>query len=153
MTASGLWLVFLSLSFSGRSFAVSDGFRRLAGCVEQKDKACIAACLEESPADRTPEYFELAARAFMLLGQNQEAVKSIAQAVQLKPGSFDYLMEQGWIYQRSGDQVSAIESFLHASQLNPQSSAVFYELGMSFFLAKEYERAIRHFDHALLLDH
>ncbi len=61
-------------------------------------------------------------------------------------------MEQGWIYQRSGDQVSAIESFLRASHVNPQSSSVFYELGMSFFLAKEYERSIQHFDRALALD-
>ena len=147
MTALGLCLAFLGLSISP-----SKEFQRLARCVEQKDAACVSACLKDGSSDHSPEYFELAARAYMLLKQNQEALKSIAQAIQLKPGNYDYLMEQGWMYQRSGDQVSAIESFLLASHINPQSATVFYELGMSFFLAKEYDRAIRHFNHALQLD-
>src|ERR1700722_8044574 len=132
MTALRLCVV--SLSLTSFELSASDGFQKLAKCVEQKDKACVLVCLKEAPVDRSPEYFELAARAHMLVGEKQEALKSIAQAIELRPGSYDYLMEQGWFYQRSGDQVSAIESFLRASQVSPQSSAVFYELGMSFFL-------------------
>src|SRR6185437_8640507 len=153
MTTQRVRLVFSALAFSGLALsAASDGFPKLAHCVDQKNQACVLACLKDAPANRSPEYFALAARAYMLLGQNREALKSIAVAVQLKPGSYDYLMEQGWLYQRSGDQVSAIRSFLLASRNDPRSAAVFYELGMSFFLAKENDRATRHFNHALELD-
>src|SRR5580700_998760 len=84
MTAPRLLSVFVSLFFSGLGLLASDGFQKLANCVEQKDMACVVACLKDAPADGSPEYFALAARAYMLLGQNQEAVKSIAQAIQLK---------------------------------------------------------------------
>jgi tetratricopeptide (TPR) repeat protein len=140
-------VVLLSLVLSSLA-----GFQRLADCVDQKDQACVEACLKDPPVNRSADYFALAARAYMLLGRRQEAVESIRHAIQLNPGRYYYLMEQGWLYQRSGDQVSAIESFLRASQIDPRSAAVFYELGMSFFLAKEYERAISHLQHALQLD-
>jgi len=132
--------------------SASENFQKLSHCVERKDKACVLASLKAGPVERSAEYLELAARAYMLLGQNQQAVQCIGQAVKLMPAKFEYLMEKGWIHQRSGDQVSAIESFLLASHVNPQSSSVFYELGMSFFLAKEFERSTRHFNHALQLD-
>lgn len=152
MTAPRLCLVLFSLSLTRPVIFASDSFEKLAACVEQKDQACVLASLKDARSDRSPEYLALAARAYMLLGQNQDAMKSIAEAIRLKPDNYDYLMEQGWLWQRSGDQVSAIESFLRASKINPQSAVVFYELGMSFFFAKENKRAIRHFNHALQLD-
>lgn len=152
MNAARLFLELSALGSSCLALSASDETQRLAACVDQKDQACVAAGLRNQPTNRTADYFAVAARAYMLLGRKQEALESIDQAIKLKPDRYDYLMEQGWLYQRCGDQVSAIESFLRASQINPQSSAVFYELGMSFFFAKENERAIRHFSHALQLD-
>jgi tetratricopeptide (TPR) repeat protein len=146
------YLVSSYLVFSGLSLCGSDELQKLAHCVDQKDQACVSACLKDEPANRSPEYFALAARAYLLLGQNQEAIDSIGQAVKLKPDSYDYLMEQGWLYQRSGDQVPAVRSFLLAAHIDPSKPTVFYELGMSFFLAQEYDRSVHHFEHVLQMD-
>jgi tetratricopeptide (TPR) repeat protein len=152
MNAVRLLLLLWALASSGLAFPTSDESQKLASCVDRKDQACVAASLQNPPKDPSADYMAVAARAYMLLGRKQEAVESINHAIQLEPGRYEYVMEQGWLYQRCGDQVSAIESFLRASQINPQSSQVFYELGISFFFAKENERAIRHFNHALQLD-
>src|SRR6202043_3781741 len=72
MTTERLHLVFSALALSGLALsAPSDGFQKLAHCVDQKDQACVLACLKDTPPDRSPEYFALAARAYMLLGQNK----------------------------------------------------------------------------------
>jgi Flp pilus assembly protein TadD len=152
MNAPRLFSLLWALASSGLPFPASDEFQNLASCIDRKDQACVAASLQNPPKHPSADYLAVAARAYFLLGRKQEAVESIKQAVQLEPGRYEYLMEQGWLYQRCGDQVSAIKSFLRASQINPRSSQVFYELGMSFFFAKENERAIRHFNHALQLD-
>ncbi len=139
-------------AFTSYDLTASTTFEKLNQCVEQKDRACILACLKDAPAGRSANDFALLARAHMLLGQNQEAIDSIRRANELAPGNFGYLMDQGWIYQRSGDQIDAIRSFLLASKIEPHSPQVFYELGMSFFLSQEYERATRHFEETLRLD-
>ena len=151
-TVRRLLLVFWILAASGLASSAPDDVQKLASCVDHKDQACVLACLKKPPAEPSADYFAVAARGYMLLGRKQEAVQAMEQAVKRSPGRYEYLMQQGWLYQRVGDQVSAVESFLRASQINPQSSDVFYELGMSFFFAKENERAIRHFKRALQLD-
>jgi Flp pilus assembly protein TadD len=133
-------------AFTGYGLATSTTFEKLNRCVEQKDRACILAGLKDVSAARSAGDFALLASAHMLVGQNQQAVDSIRHANELAPGNFGYLMDQGWIFQRSGDQIDAIRSFLLASKIEPHSPRVFYELGMSFFLSQEWERATRHFE-------
>jgi tetratricopeptide (TPR) repeat protein len=152
MKAARFALTLLALASSGFAVPGSDESQKLAACVDHKDQVCVAACLKNQPKNPSADYFAVAARAYMMLSRKQQALESIDHAIKLQPDRYDYLMEQGWLYQRCGDQVSAIESFLRASQINPKSSTVFYELGMSFFFAKENERATRHFQHALQLD-
>jgi tetratricopeptide (TPR) repeat protein len=125
---------------------------QLSNCIERKDRACVASLLATPPANATPEYLAVAARGYMLLRRNEEAMKAIDHALELKPEDFGYLMEKGWLYQRGGDQPSAIHAFLLAAQSKPDSPEVFYEIGMSFFFAHEDERAKRHFNRALELD-
>ena len=124
----------------------------LSRCIERKDSGCVASLLRESPPNPSPEYLALAARGYMLLQRNEEALKSIDRALELKPGDHGLLMERGWLCQRSGDQPAAIQSFLLAAKGRPDSPEVLYELGMSFFFAHEYDRAAKHFTHVLELD-
>ncbi|MDQ2777486.1 MAG: tetratricopeptide repeat protein [Acidobacteriota bacterium] len=121
-------------------------------CVTRRDRACVSALLAQASDEKSPEYWAAAARAELLLGKRQDAVQAVNRALELKPGDFDLLMEQGWVYQKSGDQVSAIRSFLSASQIEPRTPAVYYEIGMSFFLLHEFDRAIIHFKRVLELD-
>lgn len=131
--------------------AVPDAAPRLARCIERGDRACVSAILSHAPASPSPEFLAAAARGYVLLGDRAHAVQAIDAAVAQKPGDFDLLMSQGWVYQRSGDQLSAIRAFLRAAQLDKSSPAVFYELGMSFFLLHEFDRAATHFRHAIEL--
>lgn len=128
-----------------------DGTQRLATCLEQRDRACLTSLLRAGTGN-SAEYAALAGRAYVLLGRPKEALSAVGQALQMQPGNYDYLMEEGWIYQKTGDQMSAIHSFLLAGQARPGSAATFYELGMSFFLLEEYDRARTHFQRVLELD-
>ena len=124
----------------------------LSRCIERKDSGCVASLLRKPPPNPSPDYLALAARGYMLLQRNEEALKSIDRALELKPGDHGLLMERGWLCQRSGDQPAAIQSFLLAAKGKPDSPEVLYELGMSFFFAHEYDRAAKHFTHVLELD-
>lgn len=126
--------------------------QKLAGCLERKDRVCLTALLSRDGDRSSAEYLALAARAYVLLGRPKDALNAIGQALQLQPGSYDYLMEQGWIYQKAGDQMGAIHSFLLAAKAQPGTAATFYELGMSFFLLDEYQRARTHFERVLELE-
>lgn len=124
----------------------------LERCIEKSDRACVSALLAKAPKETTAEYWAVAARGELLLGKRQEAIGAINRAVEQKPGDFDLVMEQGWVYQKSGDQVAAIRAFIAAGQMRPHTPAVFYELGMSFFLVHEFDRAVQHFGRVLELD-
>ena len=124
----------------------------LSRCIERKDQKCVSVLLANRPESASPEYLAVAARGYMLLGKRQDAIDAISRAAEMRPGDYGYLMEQGWIYQRSGDQPSAIHAFLLAAKTKLDSPDVFYELGMSFFFAQEYQRAARHFQRTLQLD-
>ena len=124
----------------------------LEHCIEKSDRPCVSALLATSPKEASAEYWAAAARGQLLLGKRQDAIAAINRAVDQKPGDFDLLMEQGWVYQRSGDQVAAIRCFVNAGQIQPRTPAVFYELGMSFFLVPEFDRAVTHFTRVLELD-
>ena len=123
----------------------------LVQCVEHNDRACVARRLSRKPVSGSPEFLSAAARGYVLLGDRTHAVEAIVAAVAQRPDDFTLLMNQGWVYQRCGDQVSAIRSFLLASQQDKSAPAVFYELGMSFFLVHEFDRAATHFRHAIEL--
>ncbi len=129
--------------------ASADESAPLVRCVERSDHACVAALLSHAPGSPSPEFLAAAARGYILLGDRTHAVQAIVEAVAQRPHDFELLMSQGWVYQRSGDQVSAIRSFLLASQVDSTAPSVFYELGMSFFLLHEFDRAATHFRHAI----
>jgi tetratricopeptide (TPR) repeat protein len=128
-----------------------DNIERLRQCIRQRDRSCLVNELKSPPRQTSPEYWSVAAEAFLLLGRKTDAIAAIEKTARSKPSDYDTLMQQGRIYQRCGDQVHAIESFLLAARIR-QTSEVFYSLGLSFFLAHEYERAGRHFTHAIQLD-
>ena len=128
-----------------------DQTKTLNACVQQKDRACISSTLRNLGKRESPAYLAVAAEGYMIIRRPDDALNAIDRALQLKPGNYDYLMEQGWIYQKSGNQLSAIHSFLLAAQSKPMEPATFYELGMSFFLLNEYQRAAPHFRHVLAL--
>src|ERR1700675_5082293 len=100
------------------------GVDALAHCVERSDRACVSALLARGSKESSAEYWAVAARGALLLGKSPDAVAAINRAVEQKPGDFDLLMEQGWVYQKSGDQVSAIRSFLTAGQVQTRAPAV-----------------------------
>ncbi len=132
--------------------AFPDDAQALAHCVERADHACVQSLLAKNTHEQSPEYLAVAARAELLLGNRQNAVAAIDRAVEQKPGDFDLLMEQGWVHQKSGDQVAAIRSFLTAGKLQPRVPAVFYELRHDFFLLHEFDRSVTHFQKVLELD-
>ncbi len=129
-----------------------NGSEALSQCIVHKDQNCVASLLAKLPEDASPEYLAIAARGFLLIGKPEEALRTINRAVESQPDNYGFLMEQGWLNQRTGDQPAAVHAFLLAAKLKPESPAVFYELGMSFFFAHEYARAARHFNHVLALD-
>ena len=139
-----LWLALVA--------APSDQFKKLNVCVQQRNHDCISSILSSIDKKESPEYLALVARACMIVGRRDDAANAIARALQLQPGNYDHLMEQGWIFQKSDNQLAAIHSFLLAAQSKPEAPATFYELGMSFFLLNEYRRAAPHFRHVLALD-
>jgi tetratricopeptide (TPR) repeat protein len=145
-------MIALLLPLAFAAAAVSPSVSALEHCIERSDRACVSALLTKSATETSPQYWATAARGELLLGNRPEAVAAINRAVKQKPGDFDLLLEQGWVYQKSGDQVNAIRSFLSAGQIQPRSPAVFYELGMSFFLLHEFDRAVTHFQRVLELD-
>jgi tetratricopeptide (TPR) repeat protein len=123
----------------------------LERCIQESDRACVSELLAQRPQEPTADYWAVAARGQLLLGKRQEAIAAINRAVEQRPGDFDLLMEQGWVYQKSGDQAAAIRSFVSAGWIQ-RTPAVFYELGMSFFLLHEFDRAVTHFQRVLELD-
>ena len=76
------------------------GMQKLASCLERKDRVCVMALLSRDEDRGSAEYLALAGRAYVLLGRPKDALNAIGQALQLQPGNYDYLMEQGWIYQK-----------------------------------------------------
>lgn len=130
----------------------ADPAAALSSCVDRKDRACVASLMSKPTGNATPDYLAAAARGYMLLGKTEDALRAITEAVELSPDNYGFLMEQGWLCQRAGDQPAAVHSFLLAARLKPKSPDVFYELGMSFFFGHEYERSGKHFEHTLALD-
>ena len=135
---------------------------RVRQCVERADAACADAALAEipvGPSRRTAEFFELQAETLRLKQNYQEALASAKEAVEADPKQPRYLILQGELYQKLGDQVSAIRSFLEAEKLGDKSARPVYSVGLSFFalgyhddLQQYYDRAAQHFRIALQLD-
>lgn len=131
----------------------------LRRCLKQQNARCANAALAaiHDPAIlRSSEYLTLKAQTLALGHQESEELAAIKSAIERDPTQPQYLITQGRIYDKFGDQISAIESYLKAAKIEPHSPEPFYCLGISFFLLGErfkspeyYDRAERHFKSAL----
>jgi tetratricopeptide (TPR) repeat protein len=134
----------------------------LGQCVESGDAACVSTALSrfnDARLQQNAAYLNLEARALDLLRRRKEALAAAQEAVRIDPKRPSYLITQGLIEQRMGDEVPAIRSFLRAEKLRPGAAAPFYDVGMSFFLIGRYNnqdtfylRAAKNFQTALKLD-
>lgn len=131
-------------------------------CLAKEDAQCARQTLNrihDSHLRQSPDFLELDARTYGLQHEYPSALEAIKEALRKRPGAPQYLIVQGDLYQRSGDQKSAIRSFLQAQALEPRSPVPLYSIGMSFFILGYYynddhlyDRAIRHFQIALKAD-
>lgn len=145
-----------------RSGPVSPALDRARGCLARADLQCAVAALSEvrdQELRRTPDFLELQARTLTLQHKYHDALEAIKLAIQKDPHQVRYLLVEGGLYQRIGDQDSAVRAFLKAQELDPRSPVPVYSIGMSFFALgyyfndpKYYDRASRHFRLALELD-
>ncbi|MGH9454979.1 MAG: tetratricopeptide repeat protein, partial [Terriglobia bacterium] len=136
--------------------------QRLRRCVDQADAACAKAALAQVKTVRledSADDLNLEAAALNLLHQDKPALAAIQRAIQINGRQTSYLVTEGRIYQRIGNQVAAIKCFLDAEQMQRGAAAPLYYLGMSFFMLgnynndnQDYNRAARHFQTALQLD-
>lgn len=131
-------------------------------CLETADAECANGALPEvsnQQVRRSPESFETEAQVLQQRQKYTEALAAIKRAIEADPNQSRFLVTQGELYQKVGDQTSAIRSFLEAEKLGDHSPIPVYSIGMSFFalgyhddLKDYYDRASRHFNIALKLD-
>lgn len=149
----------------GNVAASGDGsplLRPARQCLETADAECAEAALAEVHDDqvrRGPEFLEVEAQILQLREKYTDALAAINRAIEGDPRQARFLVLQGKLYQKAGDQISAIRSFLEAEKLGDDSPLPVYSIGMSFFalgyhddLKDYYERASRHFRLALQAD-
>ncbi|MGH9446667.1 MAG: tetratricopeptide repeat protein, partial [Terriglobia bacterium] len=140
----------------------SAALQQLRECVARKDARCASEALSQidrASVASNPEYLNLKAEALNLARQEKPALAAVQRAIELDPHRADFLVTQGRIEQRIGNQRAAIKSFLYAEQMQPGDEAPVYYLGMSFFMMgfnnndnTYYNRAAQHFKAALELD-
>ena len=145
-----------------RSAAESVVIQRLRACIDRADAVCTKAALAQAKTVRledSADDLNLEAAALNLLHQDQPALAAIQRAIQMNGHQASYLVTEGRIYQRMGNQAAAIKCFLNAEQMQRGAAAPLYYLGMSFFMLgnyyndnQDYNRAARHFQTALELD-
>lgn len=106
-----------------------------------------------------PDSLESQARALAQERKYPEALAAIQRAIEQDSHQGRYLLLEGELYQRTGDQFSAMRSFLQAHELDPRSPVPIYSIGMSLFALgfynndpTYYDRAARHFRMTLELD-
>jgi len=151
-TASGL-------TRQGRDSPALD---RVRGCLARADDHCAVEALSEvrdQELRRTPDFLELQARTLTLQHKYSDALEAIKLAIQEDSHQVRYLLVEGELYQRIGEQLSAVQAFLQAHELDPRSPVPIYSIGMSFFAlgfynndSTYYDRAARHFRQSLELD-
>ncbi|MBZ5514500.1 MAG: tetratricopeptide repeat protein [Acidobacteriia bacterium] len=151
-----------SAPLPGIRSAVNPTLARARQCLNQADAVCAEAALNEihdQELQQSREFLDLMARILTLERKYPEALGTVKSAIQKDPTDVQWLLLEGELYQRMGDQVSAIHSFLRCQQLEPRSPVPLYLIGMSFFTLayynsddKYYDRAVRHFTLAVQLD-
>lgn len=140
----------------------SPELQRLKQCIKNSDAPCASEALghiHDEALERDAYFLNLKAQALDLLHKRKAALEVIESAIKIDPKNASFLLTQGQIQQRAGDQSGAIRSFLQAEQLRPGFAPPVYYLGMSFFLLGNdnndnsyYDRAARHFKAALNLN-
>jgi tetratricopeptide (TPR) repeat protein len=131
-------------------------------CLRTNDVHCAQEALSrihDTQVRQSPDFLELEARVMGLQHEYAKAFELIGAALKSRPNEPRYLLVEGDLYQRSGDQKSAIRAFLQAEQLEPRSPVPLYSIGMSFFIlgyyyndTHLYDRAARHFQLAVRAD-
>jgi len=131
-------------------------------CLEAEDAGCAEAALREVHDEqirRGAEFLAIEAQILQLREKYADALSAVKKAIDADPHQPGFLVLQGELYQKAGDQIAAIHSFLEAEKLGEHSPLPVYSIGMSFFalgyhddLKDYYERASRHFRLALEID-
>lgn len=131
-------------------------------CLARSDVPCATAALSRIHKQEfmdNPAFLELQARTLALQHKYSDALTTVQRAIQGDPHQVRYLLFEGELQQRLGDQLSAMRAFLQAHELEPRSPVPLYSIGMSLFALGFYEndstyygRAGRHFRLALELD-
>jgi tetratricopeptide (TPR) repeat protein len=136
--------------------------QQLQNCLRQSDAQCASEALARIDGAKLAgdaRYLNLKAETLYLRHRYKLALSAIQRAIALDPHHADFLITQGRIDQRLGNEGAAITSFLEAERMEPGAEAPVYYLGMSFFMLgydkndnDYYDRAARHFKIALQLD-
>ncbi len=131
--------------------STNPGLETLRRCLQSNDPKCAESALariRDPGITGSSEYLDLEAQALALQKKKTEALAAIQRAIQKSPNEARYLLTQGKIYQKFGDQIPAIRSFLQAGEVEPASPEPLYYLGMSFFVLGEYYNSDEYYNRA-----
>lgn len=111
---------------------------------------------KETEADPTFVFgYFMRARMFRLQSQYDKAIEAANQALQVKPGDWQSLVERGRAYAGNGNLQAAAADFETATQSNPnilKSAEIQATLGLALNEKKDFAAAIEKFDTALKID-
>jgi len=96
--------------------------------------------LDDNP-NHVPAIIELA-RIKVLNGQDEEALKLFAKALELDPNNYYVYNKKGWIYRRIGNINKSIEMYENSVVLRPKdTNEAFNELARLYLLIDDIEKA------------
>ncbi len=83
--------------------------------------------------------------ALLQLGQNQQAVAALDQAIEIRPQSYRVLQAQGLAFQNQNNFQQAIAKYNQAIAINPNYAPLWRDRGLALNQQQEYSQAIESF--------
>lgn len=140
---------YVGLAFS-LSQLVENGFVNPAQGLGEVDEA-VESALKLAP-DLAESWMALGNRLTSYKANKVSALKAIAKAIDLNPGSAEVWIEYARIKCNLGDRQSSIAGAMKALELDPISVYANHFLGHVLYYACQYDEAVRVFRHVLELD-
>lgn len=110
-----------------------------------------AAISQAEPEDRDEIYLDLAVE-YENIGQWNEALNVLREAIQKNPHNEGAIYEIAFCYDQLGDYEKSIECYSNFIDENPYSFTAWYNLGNAFLKVEKYEQAIWAYDYCILIN-
>lgn len=131
--------------------------RDAKSAIQDVDRALQIALLEPKLAGDVrngvlAHLYTIRSEAFTGLGDSENALSSINEALQVKPEYVEAIVQRGRIDREAGKLQSALEYFDRAIHLDPKLSNAYVARGMTYAELHDYKQAIADYDKAIGLD-